>query len=162
VTEKMSKDELKAEAKKKAHDYELQFHGCSQAVLLALQEVLGIGDEVSFKAGSALCAGLGMSKTCGTLTGGVMALSMKKGRERIEQGMDALVPGMLLAQRLVKKFEREFNTTVCYEITGVDWTDFAAVTKLLSDPQSADQLERCAQIVGRTAEMVVEMINEDQ
>ena len=155
----MTKDELRREARKRAYEYEKNFHGCSQAVLLTLQELMDMGDDLSFRAASALCAGVGVGKTCGALTGGVMALSLKKGRKRIEQGMDALVPGMMLAQQLVKKFEGEFGTTACYEITGIDWTDFAAVAKLLSDPEGAEQLKRCAEIVGKTAEMVVDLID---
>ncbi len=89
-------------------------------------------------------------------------MSLKVGRERIEDGMNALFPGLILAQRLVKKFEKEFGTTVCYEITGIDWTDFEAVTKLITDPKAADLFERCALISGRTAEMVVELIGKDQ
>ena len=155
----MTKDELKKEARKRAYEYEKNFHGCSQAVLLTLQELMDMGDDLSFLAASALCAGVGTGKTCGALTGGVMALSLKKGRKRIEQGMEALVPGMMLTQQLVKQFEGEFGTTVCQEITGIDWTDFAAVAKLLSDPEGAKQLERCAEIAGRTAEMVVDLID---
>ena len=55
MASKISKDELKRKAREKAHDYELQFHGCSQSVLLAFQELLGLEDELTFKAGSALC-----------------------------------------------------------------------------------------------------------
>ena len=160
MTEKKSKEDLKKRAREKAYEYEKKYHGCSQCVLLALQELLNMGDEHSFKAASALCAGIGASKTCGALLGGVMAISLKKGRERIEQGEDALVPGLIAAQQLIQKFEQEYGTTICYEITGIDWTDLAAVT-MRSDDAKAEQLERCAQIVGRTAEMVVELIDED-
>ena len=72
----MTKDELRREARKRAYEYEKNFHGCSQAVLLTLQELMDMGDDLSFRAASALCAGVGVGKTCGALTGGVMALSL--------------------------------------------------------------------------------------
>jgi C_GCAxxG_C_C family probable redox protein len=158
VAKKMSKEELKKEASKKAHDYELQYHGCSQSVLLAFQELLGLDDELTFKAASALCAGLGMGKTCGALAGGVMVLGLVNGRQRIEQGLEGLIPGLMLAQSLVQRFEQEFGTTVCYDIAGVDWTDFEAAMKLVNDPEAT---EKCAQLAGRTAEMVAELIGEE-
>jgi C_GCAxxG_C_C family probable redox protein len=155
VPDHHSKDQLKEEAGQKAHDYELQFHGCSQAVLLTFQELLGLGDGIAFKAASMLCAGLGTGKTCGALTGGVMALGMKYGRPRIEDGVMGLVPGLGLAQRLVSAFEREFGTTACSEISKVDWTDFDAVSRALADPEFT---QRCAHVVGRTAEMVADIM----
>jgi C_GCAxxG_C_C family probable redox protein len=159
MAKKISKEELKKKAREKAHDYELQFHGCSQSVLLAFQELLGLEDELTFKAASALCAGLGMGKTCGALSGGVMVLGMKRGREHIEEGLNGLIPGLGLAQSLVQRFEQEFGTTSCREITKLDWTDFEAVTKAVTNPEF---IERCAQLVGRTAEMVAELIGEEE
>ena len=102
--QKISKQALKEQARKKAYDYELECHGCSQAVLLTFQELLGLQDELTFKAAGPLCAGLGMGKTCGALTGGVMVLGMKYGRPRIQDGLSGLFPGMGVAQRLVQRF----------------------------------------------------------
>ena len=63
------------EAREKAYNYEREYHGCSQATLLALQEVLSLEDESIFKSASFLCGGLAfMGKTCGALTAGVMIL----------------------------------------------------------------------------------------
>jgi hypothetical protein len=45
----------------------------------------------------------------------------------------------------------------CSEITKIDWTDFGAVMKALSDPEF---VQRCAQVAGKTAEMVAEIIDE--
>lgn len=54
--------------------------GCSQAVLGALQEVLGIGNEESFRAGTVLSAGIARrGETCGALIGALMALGVARG-----------------------------------------------------------------------------------
>lgn len=158
MAEKISKEALKEQARKKAYDYELQFHGCSQSVLLAFQELLGLEDELTFKAAGPLCAGLGMGKTCGALAGGVMVLGMKYGRARIEEGLEGLFPGLGPAQSLVQRFEQEFGTTACSEIAKVDWTDFEGAMQSITNPEF---IERCAQLVGRTAEMVAELIGEE-
>jgi len=157
VTQEISKGSLKEQARKNAHDYELQFHGCSQSVLLTFQELLGLEDELTFKAAGPLCAGLGMGKTCGALAGGMMVLGMKYGRSRIDEGIGGLFSGLLIAQSLVQKFEQEYGTTACSEIAKLDWTDSDAVIQAVNNPEF---IAMCAQVVGRTAEMVAEIIAE--
>jgi C_GCAxxG_C_C family probable redox protein len=157
--QKISKQALKKQARKKAYDYELKCHGCSQAVLLTFQELLGLEDELTFKAAGPLCAGLGMGRACGALTGGVMVLGMMYGRSRIQDGLNGLLPGMGIAQRLVQRFEKEFGTTACSEISKIkDWTDFKAVMQAVNDPEF---IKREAEVVGKTAEMVAELIGEE-
>jgi len=157
--QKLSKDALKKQARKKAYNYELKCHGCSQAVLLTFQELLGLEDELTFKAAGPLCAGLGMGKTCGALTGGVLVLGIKYGRPRIQDGLNGLFPGMGVAQKLVQMFEQEFGTTVCSDISKInDWTDTGAVMKAVNDPEF---IKREAEVVGKTAEMVAEFMGEE-
>ena len=158
MAKRISKEDLKEQARKKAYEYELQFHGCTQCVLLTFQELLGLEDELAFKAASALCAGLGMGKTCGALSGGVMVLGLKYGRARLDEGLGGLFPGLVPAQSLVQRFEQEFGTTSCSEITKVDWTNLEEVMQSITNPEF---IERCAQLVGKTAEMVAELIGED-
>ncbi|MBA7692901.1 hypothetical protein ES703_101474 [subsurface metagenome] len=82
---------------------------------------------------------------------------MKHGRARIQEGLGSLVTGLELAQKLVRKFEQEFGTTSCYEISGIDWTDEKAVMEFISSPE---RIEKCAQVAGKTAEMVAEVLSE--
>jgi len=155
LVENLSSAELKQRARQKAYEYEKQFHGCSQAVFLAFQELLDLQDDLAFRAAGPLCAGLGMGKTCGSLAGGVMVLGMRCGRSRIEEGLEGLVPGLLASQQLVGRFEQVFGTTSCSEISKVNWADPDEVTKALADPEL---VERCALVAGRTAEMVAELL----
>ena len=152
-----SKESLIEQARKKAHDYELQFHGCSQSIVLAFQELLGTDDELTFKAAGPLCAGLGTGKTCGALTGGMMVLGMKYGRTRIDEGLGGLFSGILIAQSLVQRFEQEYGATACLEISRLDWTDTDAVIQAINNPEF---MTMCANVVGTTAEMVAEIIVE--
>ena len=75
---------LVREIRRKAHGYD-EYSGCSQAVLLALQEGLGVGDLESFKAATVLSGGVARrGETCGALLGALMALGLVRGRESIE------------------------------------------------------------------------------
>ena len=159
MAQRISKESLMEQARKKAHDYELQFHGCSQSILLTFQELLGLEDELTFRASGPLSAGLGMGKTCGALTGGIMVLGMKYGRSRIDEGVGGLFSGLLMAQSLVRKFEQEYGTTSCIEISKLDWTDTDAVIQAINNPEF---ISVCANVVGRTAEMVAELISAEE
>jgi len=153
--------------KERAYNYEKQYHGCSQCPLLALQEYLGLEDELTFKAASSLCGGLAFSgNTCGALSAGVMVLGMKYGRANIEEGLAGLVKGMLPAHRLVKWFEGEFGTTVCRELSGLQMDEellkaMAAAPEAMEAALPAELIEKCSQIVGKTAEKVAELISEE-
>ena len=153
--------------RERAYNYERQYHGCSQCTLLALQELLGLEDELTFKAASSLCGGLAFSgNTCGALTAGVMVLGMKYGRANIEEGLGGLVKGMLPAYRLVKWFEGEFGTTVCREISGIQM-DEEMLKALTAAPEAmeaglpAELIEKASQLVGKTAEKVAQIVSEE-
>ncbi len=120
----MSTDHVK-EIRQKAHEYD-RYGGCSQSVLLALQEGLGIGDLESFKAATVLSGGVARrGETCGALIGGLMALGLVCGRERMEE-TDKYARAMELADGICRdfqnrleeefRFEEPLRSTLCSEI----------------------------------------------
>jgi C_GCAxxG_C_C family probable redox protein len=118
-------DERIERAKKKAHGYD-QYSGCSQSVLLSLQEEFGIGNDEVFKATTVLSGGIARrGETCGAIIGALMALNLLIGREKIEETevyREAMEPSWDLINRfkdeLAKQlgFEKALNTTLCKEI----------------------------------------------
>lgn len=121
----MSKEKFVGEIREKARFYD-RYSGCSQSVLLALQEGLEIGDLESFKAATVLSGGVARrGETCGALLGGLMALGLAGGRERI-QDTERYVEAMGFADEISEEFqlglEKEFNfsgpldSTLCKEI----------------------------------------------
>lgn len=54
----MSVEDLVRKIGDLAYYYELTCHGCSQSTLKALEDSLNIGDNLSFKAKTALAAGI--------------------------------------------------------------------------------------------------------
>ncbi len=110
-------------AKALAYD---KYSGCSQSVLLALQDAFRIGDVASFKAATVLSGGVARrGETCGALLGGLMALGLVAGRTDITDTQayrDAMTPAYELIatfqQRLHQAFgfETALTTTLCQEI----------------------------------------------
>ncbi len=100
----MSCENLTKKIRRKAHEYD-QYSGCSQSVLLSLQEGLGVGDLQSFKAATVLSGGVARrGETCGALLGALMALGLVKGREKIEE-IEAYVQATAIADEICDDFQ---------------------------------------------------------
>jgi C_GCAxxG_C_C family probable redox protein len=160
-------EERKKEVAEKAYKYEREYHCCSQATLLALQEALGLKDELALKAASSMCGGVALSgNTCGALSAGVMAMGMKQGRGDLKEGFASVMKAMVPANKLVKWFEAEYGTTVCHDISGMEINE-EMLNLLAEQPEAAlsgldpEMVEKCSRICGRTAEKVLEILEED-
>ena len=116
----MSEDVV-TQASTKAASALSQYGGCSQAVLGALQEVFGIGDVESFRAGTILSAGVARrGETCGAIIGALMALGVARGRSQMSD-KQAYSQAMDDAQDVVEAFksgvERQFNLSTPLQST---------------------------------------------
>lgn len=110
---------------KQALEYD-KYSGCSQSVLLALQEAYHIGDQMSFKAATTLSGGVARrGETCGALLGGLLALGLVKGRDDITDTQayrDAMGPANQVVDEFKARLQREFGfkkpleSTICRDI----------------------------------------------
>ena len=104
----------------------IEHNGCSQSVLLALQEGLKIGDMASFKSATVLSGGVARrGETCGALLGALMALGLVYGRERMEDTArynQATSIGIEICDEFQRRLQREFGfkepleSTLCREL----------------------------------------------
>ncbi len=166
-------DELVKEIRLRAHEYD-QYSGCSQSVLLALQEGLGIGDLESFKAATVLSGGVARrGETCGAILGALMGLGLVSGREEIEdtsQYTYAMGLADEICDRFQQRLEEEFGfempleSTLCSEIqTRIYGRSFD-----LRNPKDRDTFleagghsdEGCYKVCGVAAEVAVEKLLE--
>lgn len=161
------------EIRRKAHGYD-EYSGCSQAVLLALQEGLGVGDLESFKAATVLSGGVSRrGETCGALLGALMALGLVRGRESIEDTpsyVEAMGIGDEICGAFQRRVEEEFGfpeplaSTLCAEIqTGIYGRSFD-----IRDPGERELFleagghsdEGCYKVCGIAAEVAAERLME--
>ena len=98
-------------------------HGCTQVILEAFMDELGMKDPLVIRAAGAFHAGMTASLTCGIHTGGLMVLGLLVGRENLELGLDGLMPIITPAQDLLKRLDKRIGSSSCKELTGVDFTD---------------------------------------
>ena len=156
---------------RKALEYD-KFSGCSQSVLLALQEAFGIGDHMSFKAATTLSGGVSRrGETCGALLGGLLALGLVKGRDDIRDTQayrDAMVPANQVVDEFKTRLQREFGfeepleSTICRDIQrriygrGFDLNDPEDNKAFLDAGGHGDQ--GCPKVCAVAAEVTAEKI----
>ncbi|KPK40214.1 MAG: hypothetical protein AMJ69_03100 [Gammaproteobacteria bacterium SG8_47] len=150
-----------AEAYDKAYDYELKYGCCPQCVLATVQEVVGHVEDHAIKASHGLSGGGGMSGVgiCGALSGGLMALSSKRGRDRNKFERGKFVGNFQLGNELVKRFEETFGGVTCahlqQQFTGRTWNMWDAEEYRAFDAARGD---RCARATALVTKWVVEML----
>lgn len=87
-----------------------QGYNCTQAILLATDEILGLRlSPDTLQAAALFKEGMGTGGTCGTLIGMIMASGIVQARFQLP--MDDK-----LASRLHLRFEQEFKSAACGEI----------------------------------------------
>jgi hypothetical protein len=165
VFEEKTKEIFSSEANREkvadlAYNNFMKSFGCSQSILNAFQQVLEFEDDFWFKALGALQGGGFSGLTCGALATGLILIGGRVGRNNIEQGIEAVLPGFEPCQKLTNWFKPMYKSTVCSEITGVNWFDMSEVAAHWLGPKGGDAVEKCARLSGGTAYKVAEILSQ--
>jgi hypothetical protein len=155
------KSALALAAYQTAKTCELDYGCCPQCVLSSVQEALGlVGDEV-IKASHGLSGGGGLLGlgTCGALSGGLLALSCKRGRDRDKLHKGRFISNFRAGEKLVKRFREEFGGVTCAELQ----TRFTGRTYDMWNPVEYAEFDRarglrCAHASGMVSKWVIEML----
>ncbi len=150
---------LAEEAYQRALDYELEFGCCPQCVLASVQEVIGYVSDETIKASHGLSGGGGLAGegACGALSGGLLALSCKSGRDRDKLDKGRGIGNFEDARDLAERFKKEFGGITCKELqeqfTGrtYDFWD-AAEYQAFDDARGL----KCAEATAKVTRWVVE------
>lgn len=148
-------------AYQKAKTYELNYGCCPQCVLSSVQQTVGlIGDDV-IKASHGLSGGGGLLGlgTCGALSGGLLALSCKRGRDHDKLDKGKFISNFRAGEKLVNKFQQEFGGVTCAQLQEL----FTGRTYDMWDAEQYAEFEReredrCAHASGMVSKWVVEML----
>jgi C_GCAxxG_C_C family probable redox protein len=157
----VEKNSLAQQAYEKAVTYELNYGCCPQCVLATVQETVGIIDDATIKASHGLSGGGGLAGqgTCGALTGGLMALSAKFGRDRDKLDKGRCINNFKKSKELVERFQKEFGGITCEDLqkqfTGRTYNMWNA-----EDYQAFDVArgKQCAHATGTVTQWVIEML----
>ena len=140
--------------KNRSMNYLKKYDSCTQSILWAFMEAFDMENRMELRAAGAMQGGMMSSLTCGVHTAGLMVLGLLVGRERLESGLDGMMPIIMPAQGMVQRLTEHLGGHSCLEMTGVDFTDLeAAMTYKLSDDH-----QRCVDRVGNGAQVIAEQI----
>ncbi len=158
---KEDKQALAEEAYEKALQYELDYGCCPQCVLATVQETVGIIDDSTIKASHGLSGGGGLmgQGACGALTGGLMALSAKRGRDRDKLDKGRFISNFKKGRELVERFRQEFGGVTCEELQ----QNFTGRTYDMWDEDQYKAFDeargkKCAHATGTVTKWLIEML----
>jgi C_GCAxxG_C_C family probable redox protein len=156
-----AKKALGEQAYEKAVKYELDYGCCPQCVLATVQETVGGVDDQTIKASHGLSGGGALlgEGVCGALTGGLMALSAKYGRDRDKLDKGRFINNFKKSKELTERFRAEFGGVTCKELqqqfTGRTYDMWNAEEYKAFDQARGQQ---CARATGTVTKWVVEML----
>ncbi len=143
-----------SKVEKAAHLFKQGF-SCSQAVLAACGEGLGVEEEKLLKISSGFGAGMGrMGEVCGAVTGAFMAIGLKHGRGKLED-QAAKEKTQQLVSEFAKRFKARHRTVICRDLLGCDLSTAAGI-KIALEKNLFTTL--CPKFVSSAAEILGEIM----
>ena len=149
-----------------AYGYEHEFGGCTQSVLRTLQEHFGrIPDDV-IRAAHSLAGGgaLACRGTCGSLNGGLMAISFFFGRTRDGFGREReFKESYKISMKLHNRFVNEYGSSLCPDVQrGLMGRSFDLRTREgnIEFDQAGGHDDKCPSVVGNAARWTAELLLE--
>ena len=103
----------------KAKEVFEQGFSCSQAVLTAFTDELGLTEKQALKLGSCFGGGMCKGEVCGACTGALMALGMKHGRCTFND-LDSQQKANDLSVKFLEQFRKGNGSYICNELLGCD------------------------------------------
>lgn len=95
-------------------------YSCSQAVLAAYGDQLGLDKEVALKLGAGFGGGMGgMALTCGAVTGSILVIGMKYGHTKARD-KNAKQKTQELVREFTENFQAKNGSISCKELMGCD------------------------------------------
>ncbi len=157
----MDKEQISKNAYTRAFELDAKYGCCPQCVLTAVKETVGGVSDETIKASHGLSGGGSLmgSGTCGALTGGLLALGTRKGRDADKLDRGRGMANFQIGRELVERFEKEFGGTSCQflqqRFTGRTW-DFWKPEEYKAF--SAARGDQCARATGLVTQWVIEML----
>jgi C_GCAxxG_C_C family probable redox protein len=128
---------------------------CSQAILSTFAERYGLSRTTALKLADGFGGGLaGLGKTCGAVTGAVMAIGLAHGRIRADDN-EAKLATARRARELMARFEARHGTVECRKLIDCD-LDTPEKVRLAHERGVFDTI--CVNVVRSAAELLEQIL----
>ena len=141
-----------------AVNYHIQGFNCSQAVIGAFCEELGLEKDIAMQVASGFGGGMRCGSTCGAVTGALMALGIKYGQTKAED-QETKMKMYSRSTEFQNRFKALHDTTICKELLGHDISSpegFAVIQ------QKGLSRSLCDKLISDAVELVDEMLKENK
>ena len=131
---------------------------CSQAVVAAFSDVIGIDEETAKRMSTGLGGGVGrLREVCGAVSGAAMVLGYVFGGEKGEDKKTAYEK----VQEFAEGFKKDEGSIICREILGLDKSKKETATP---DVRTAEyyRVRPCAEKVYEATRIVEEMLKDSK
>lgn len=135
-------------------------YNCSQAVVGAFAQTLGLDFETAMKISSSFGGGMGrMREVCGAVSGMFMVAGLKFGYSDPED-RTAKTEHYKLIQQLAEQFKKDNPSIICRELLGIGQKKESHVPQ--ERTQQYYQKRPCVKLVGEAAEIIGKLIEESE
>lgn len=131
----------------------LDGYNCTQAVVMAFADELGIDKDTLIKVSSSFGGGLGrLREVCGTVSAMGIIVGLVEGCDFSKEGIEAKAKQYATVQRLAGEFKDINGSIVCRDLLGAK----LAATNPTPDARTPEYYKKrpCAKLVGDMAEIV--------
>ena len=138
----------------------LEGYSCSQAVLLAFSDRIGISEEQAALVSSSFGAGIGkLRETCGAVSGMLMAAGLIRGYAE-PRDPAAKAAHYQFVQELVGAFREKNGTIICRELLRGKVSDDILRPDTPPEARTEEYYKKrpCLQIIGDAAELLERML----
>ncbi|MEZ5072587.1 MAG: C-GCAxxG-C-C family protein [Bacteroidales bacterium] len=128
-----------------AREYFLSGYNCAQSVILSFADDMKFSKELTQKISAGFGGGMGKTQeTCGAVTGAIMVLGLRMG-EKVNNNDELKNKTYAKVQDLTRTFTREFKSTRCRDIVGVDLNSKEGERKFKEEHMMENLCARCVE-----------------
>jgi len=159
-----SKGKILEQVQRRGEECEFMSHSCAKGAALPVMEEFGLGNMEIIKALSPF-PGLGLTgRTCGAVSGGLVALGLYFGSDELinDQANHA---AMAAARKFLKRFEEEMGAIQCEDVEALVFGRYLNPWVNGEAFRQAKGFEKCSLVAGTgarlAAEIIIESMEED-
>lgn len=127
---------------------------CAQAIFSTYSGELGLQPETALKIAGGFGGGMGLSETCGVVTGAFMLIGLKYGIVNVEDKVNKRKT-KILVQEFTDRFTKMNNSVKCKELLGYD-IRFPEEMKIVQEKKLFTTI--CQKLVRDSAEIIEELL----
>lgn len=137
----------------------LDGYSCTQAVVMAFADELGVDGDILVRVSSSFGGGLGrLREVCGAVSAMGIVVGLREGKDFSKEGIQAKAAQYATVQRLAGEFRDINGSIVCRDLLGAK----LATTGSQPDERTPEYYKSrpCARLVGDMAEIIAKYLHQ--